>query len=138
MKKRGVVAVVVRENRLLVIRRSQFVKAPGLLCFPGGGIEPHETEPEALVREFSEELGALIQPAQRLWESITPWGVGLAWWLAELPRDAVLFPAEREVSEILWFTVSEMQDLPDLLASNHQFLFAWQQGTFSLPLDEQR
>lgn len=135
MNKRGVVAVVIRDNRLLVIRRSAFVKAPGLLCFPGGAIEPEETEPQALIREFSEELGATVQPSQRLWQSTTPWGVDLAWWLAELPAEAQFLPDPREVSEVLWFTLSEMQDLPDLLASNHQFLFAWQQGEFVLPIE---
>ena len=38
-RRRGVVGVIFREDRLLVIRRSLTVVAPGLLCLPGGGIE---------------------------------------------------------------------------------------------------
>ena len=36
-RKRGVVGVIFRGDRLLVIRRSMTVAAPGLLCLPGGG-----------------------------------------------------------------------------------------------------
>ena len=35
----AVVAIIVEQSKYLVIRRSAFVRAPGLLCFPGGGIE---------------------------------------------------------------------------------------------------
>ena len=42
--RRGVVGVVVEGGRLLVIERSQTVEAPGMFCFPGGGIEPGEAE----------------------------------------------------------------------------------------------
>jgi len=37
--RRGVVAVVMRGEQFLVIRRSQHVRAPGMYCFPGGTIE---------------------------------------------------------------------------------------------------
>src|SRR6516162_4199427 len=86
-RRRGVVAVVVRQGRLLVIRRSQSVVAPGTVCFPGGGIEPGESELDALVREIGEELGSRAVLIRPLWRSVTPWNVALSWWLAEL--DAV-------------------------------------------------
>jgi len=50
-----VVAVILRGERFLVICRSQQVRAPGMYCFPGGGIEPGETEEQALRRELLEE-----------------------------------------------------------------------------------
>src|SRR5437899_2455576 len=78
--RRGVVAVVNRGGRLLVIRRSQQVVAPGAICFPGGGIEAGESETDALVREVQEELGVAVMPLKRLWQSVTPWNVDLAWW----------------------------------------------------------
>ena len=37
--------------------RSQFVKQPGEVCFPGGKAEPGESVIEAAVRETCEELG---------------------------------------------------------------------------------
>ncbi len=60
-RRRGVVGVAVREGQLLVIRRSQTVEAPGAYCFPGGAIDPGETEQDALRREFQEELALTVR-----------------------------------------------------------------------------
>lgn len=45
------------EDALLLEVRSQFVKQPGEVCFPGGRVEPGESVTEAAVRETCEELG---------------------------------------------------------------------------------
>ena len=81
IRRRGAVAVVIRDARFLVIRRSAQVVASGAFCFPGGGIEAGESEEQALVREFQEELGAAVRPVRCIWTSITRWHVELAWWL---------------------------------------------------------
>lgn len=36
---------------------------------PGGAVDGHETEPQALVREFLEETGMLVEPVERLIEA---------------------------------------------------------------------
>lgn len=128
----GVAGVVARGEHLLVIRRSQLVRSPGKLCFPGGRREPGESETEALVREFHEELGAAARPLRRLWQSVTPWGVSLAWWLTSLDTDGPLFPFEDEVEAALWLTIPELRASPDLLESNLLFLDAHAAGVFSL------
>jgi 8-oxo-dGTP pyrophosphatase MutT (NUDIX family) len=130
--RRGVVAVIGRSQRLLVIRRSPHVEAPGTYCFPGGAIEDGESPQEALRREFREELGADIEPLEELWHSVTPWNVDLAWWSAQLWPDAKVQPNPAEVDEVVWLTPDEMQRLPTLLTSNHQFLDAWRRGEFRL------
>jgi 8-oxo-dGTP diphosphatase len=124
---RGVVAVVPRGNQLLVIRRSQYVRAPGAFCFPGGAVEEGEAESEALCREMREELGCDVVPLERLWRSVTAWQVALSWWLAELPPNAVLLPNPAEVESIHWLTVEELWELPQLLSSNRDFLVRWQE-----------
>lgn len=131
--RRGAVAVVVHGPRLLVIQRSETVRAPGKYCFPGGGIEPGETEAQALVREIREELGTAIAPVRRIWESKTRWGVHLAWWLGELDP-ATVMPNEAEVAGVYWFTPEEIARLPDLLESNHEFLGALRHGKIEIPL----
>ncbi|MFN9913320.1 MAG: NUDIX hydrolase, partial [Pirellulaceae bacterium] len=57
----GVVAVIQEGRRYLVIRRSLKVRAPGLLCFPGGHIEPGENFEEAILREMMEELSLPVR-----------------------------------------------------------------------------
>ena len=133
-EQRGVVAVVCRRQTLLVIRRSQHVVAPGAYCFPGGAVELGESEQQAVCREFREELGASVRPVRRIWTSVAPWRVRLAWWLAELDDDTRLEPNPLEVEGVHWCTADEMRALPGLLTSNLAFLEAWSQNEFELPL----
>lgn len=114
--------MVSRAGQLLVIRRSRDVVAPRTFCFPGGGIEAGESEPEALVCEFFEELGSAIEPQCCLWRSLTPWNVDLAWWSAKCDATQPLKPNPAEVESVHWFSPAEMLELPELLASNRSFL----------------
>jgi 8-oxo-dGTP pyrophosphatase MutT (NUDIX family) len=131
----GVVAVIPRGQSLLVIQRAPGVVAPLAYCFPGGGVHPGESEEAALQREVREELGVVIEPRQRLWHSITPWGISLAWWLAALPEDQHPRPNPAEVAAWDWCFHSQIQFLPNLLESNHQFLAAWRRGEILLCLE---
>jgi 8-oxo-dGTP diphosphatase len=133
--RRGAVAVIVRDGRLLVIRRSQHVIAPGLFCFPGGGIEPGESEQQAVVRELQEELGCAVTPRRRLWESVSSWRVHLAWWLSEFDERLPLTPNPLEVESIHWFTLGELRALPGQLESNYRFLEAIARGEVRLKLE---
>jgi 8-oxo-dGTP diphosphatase len=130
--RRGVVAVVYRQGRFLVIKRSQLVSAPGMYCFPGGGIEAGETEQEALEREMLEELAVVARPVRPLWKSTTRWGVQLAWWQAWLDESAELKPHPAEVESAHWLTADEFRQLQGVLPSNLEFLSAWKRGEFSL------
>jgi 8-oxo-dGTP pyrophosphatase MutT (NUDIX family) len=128
----GAVAVIVRDETMLIIRRSRTVRAPGAYCFPGGGIEEGESERDALVRELAEELSVRVTPLGRLWESVTPWGVHLAWWSAHLPAAETPVANLAEVEAIEWLTIREIQQLDGLLPSNHDFLAALASGHFSV------
>ena len=62
MKRARVVAAVVRRGgRILVTRRHPGGERGGQWEFPGGKVEPGESEPEALGREIREELGCAIE-----------------------------------------------------------------------------
>lgn len=129
----GVVGVLVRAGRLLVIQRSQHVVAPLAYCFPGGAIELDETEPIALVRELREELSIEVSPRRLLWRSKTPWNVELAWWLADVGDEVEPVPNPQEVHSYAWRSVDEMLGLDRLLESNRGFLAAWNRGELELP-----
>jgi 8-oxo-dGTP diphosphatase len=118
----GVVVVVVRAGRFLMIRRAEGILAGGAWCFVGGGIEPGETQAEAVRREFFEEVGGVVQPFRKIWEYCRGDGkLLLHWWLASLDGEALrLNPAE--VAECRWCTPEEISRLPDVLGSNTEFL----------------
>jgi 8-oxo-dGTP pyrophosphatase MutT (NUDIX family) len=132
-QRRGVVGVVMRDHHLLVIRRARGVVAPLVYCFPGGGIEGDESEEEALIREFREEVGVTLQPLRWLWGCVTSWNVHLAWWLGEIDADAVPVANPLEVESIHWLTVEEMGRMRDLLSSNREFLELVKCGEIALP-----
>jgi 8-oxo-dGTP diphosphatase len=130
--RRGAVAIVVRDGRMLVIRRSRSVVAPLTYCFPGGGIEGDESEEDALVREFREEIGVAVRPIRRIWQCVTPWKVRLGWWLGRLKPDAQPVPNPAEVESIHWLTPAEMIRLPGVLESNRTFLELVRRGEIDL------
>ncbi len=57
---RVVAAVVRRDGRILVTRRHGHAERGGQWEFPGGKVEPGESEPDALVREIREELDCAV------------------------------------------------------------------------------
>lgn len=120
--RRGVIAVVPRDDRLLVIRRSWTVRAPGAYCFPGGSVEPGESDGDALRRELMEELALEVEPREVLGESRSPWGVELCWMRATVDATAAWRLNEAEVQWAGWMTLAEMSRLDPLLPSNRDFL----------------
>ena len=128
----GVVGVIFRQQRLLIIRRSMTVAAPGKLCLPGGGIEAGETEPEALVREMQEELSIDVDPVRLCWRSVTPWGTKLAWWLACLDDQVIPIANPDEVAEVHWMTREEIRTAKGMLPSLPTFIDAWERGDVDL------
>lgn len=133
-QKRGVVGVILRQDRLLIIRRSLTVNAPGKLCLPGGGIEAGESESEALVREMMEELAIDVDPIRLCWRSVTPWGTNLAWWLARLDEAVTPVPNPDEVAEVHWMSRAEIRTAQEMLPSLPTFVDAWERGEVELEL----
>ncbi|MFC4810943.1 NUDIX hydrolase [Paenibacillus sp. GCM10023250] len=70
----GVYGVCVRDQRLLVIRKTKGPYA-GRFDLPGGTVEPSESLLVALVREFSEETGSVIEPIRTIGakDFVLPW-----------------------------------------------------------------
>ena len=126
------VAIVTREQKFLTIKRSATVRAPGKICFPGGGIEPGETADQAAVREMREELNVEIKPISFVWKSSSPRGFELYWWRCELLEDQTIVPNLEEVESFHWMTQAEMVAEPELLDTNDAFFKALNRGEFQL------
>jgi 8-oxo-dGTP diphosphatase len=122
--KEGVVVVIRDDRRLLIIQRAAHIFAGGAWCFVGGGIEPGETQAEAVAREFTEEVGGAVTPGRKIWEYLRPDGrLRLHWWTAELISDpATLQPNAEEVAALRWAAPDEVARLSGLLESNRRFL----------------
>jgi mutator protein MutT len=129
----GAVGIVVENNEFLVIRRSAFVRAPNMLCFPGGTIEVGETPEQAVVRELNEELGLIVDSPQMIWQSRTSWGTLLDWLVVERHPESQPRANEREVAEFMWLEPSRLLKRPDLLGSMPDFFGAWAHQVFELP-----
>lgn len=133
-ERRGAVGVIVRSDRLLVIERSQTVRAPGRLCFPGGGIEAGETDEEAVRRELTEELNVDTTPLRCVWQNATQSGVLLYWWLVELAGDQQPVANPTEVADWFWMTPDEIAAHPDTLETNREFVRCLKRGEICLDI----
>ncbi|MEZ6135432.1 MAG: NUDIX domain-containing protein [Pirellulaceae bacterium] len=129
----GAVAIVVEDEKFLVIRRSQHVRAPNLLCFAGGTIEVGETPEETIVRELDEELSLQGVARQHVWQSRTSWGTLLEWVLVERQADSYPVANPAEVAEWMWMGGDELLRHPELLPSVPAFFDAWARKQFELP-----
>ncbi|MBU2662845.1 (deoxy)nucleoside triphosphate pyrophosphohydrolase [Actinoplanes bogorensis] len=61
-----VAAVIIADGRVLACERSAPPEVAGRWEFPGGKVEPGETDQEALARECSEELGVRVEVGDRV------------------------------------------------------------------------
>ncbi len=83
--------------------------------FPGGKVDPGETEQEALIRECIEELGVRIEVFDRIGDDIplTHGRAVLKVWTARL-LDGVPYPHEH--GELRWLAADELDSVPWLPA----------------------
>jgi 8-oxo-dGTP diphosphatase len=61
---RVVAALVERDGRYLITQRRENAVLPLLWDFPGGRVEPGESDAAALAREVAERLGATVEVGQ--------------------------------------------------------------------------
>jgi 8-oxo-dGTP diphosphatase len=108
-------AIMDAEGRVLGAERAAPPAMAGMWEFPGGKVEPGESELDALLRECEEELGVGIEVIERLGGDI-PLKSGTAVlkvWTARLVRGE---PQALEHAELRWLAHSELDDVPWLPA----------------------
>jgi len=124
-------AAIVRDGRVLAARRTTPASAAGRWEFPGGKVEPGETDEESLVREVAEELGMAVTVLRWL-DGSTPIGerhllrVALAATDGCEPvpteHDAVRWLARDELDQVDWLAPDRpfLTELSDLLSTLEQ------------------
>jgi 8-oxo-dGTP diphosphatase len=117
-------AAVLRDGRVLACRRTAPAALAGLWEFPGGKVDPGESDEQALVRELAEELGCSARLSERIGPDL-PIGdsavlrVYLATLEGEpqlLDHDAHRWLSAAELDEVPWIpvdapVVAELRDL---------------------------
>lgn len=103
---RVVCACVLRAERVFVARRGPTMEHGGTWEFPGGKVEPGESDEAALMRELVEELGWAIAVGPRVGEGTTG-RVHLVGYACVAEGEPTL--AEHDAGE--WFTAAELDTL---------------------------
>ncbi|MEU9888226.1 (deoxy)nucleoside triphosphate pyrophosphohydrolase [Sphaerisporangium sp. NPDC051011] len=109
-----VAAIIVDGGRLLAAQRARPPATAGGWEFPGGKVDPGETDEEALVRECREELGVEIAVGAKVggdWP-LGPGYVLRAWFARLVSGD----PHPHEHLALRWMTRDELFDIPWLPA----------------------
>ncbi len=108
-------AAIVVDGRVLGCERAEPPESAGRWEFPGGKVEPGESDVDALVRECEEELGVVVAVGDRIGADV-PLAHGRALlrvWLARLVRGE---PQALEHRSLRWFSADDLDTVPWLPA----------------------
>lgn len=115
-----VIAAVVREgDRYLICQRPAHKRHGGLWEFPGGKVEPGESDLDAAGRELEEELGLTVDGVEA--ELFAIQDPGSAFLIAFVPVMVSGMPVCHEHDQLAWATPSELHSLP-LAPSDRRFV----------------
>ncbi|MEV8508687.1 (deoxy)nucleoside triphosphate pyrophosphohydrolase [Actinoplanes sp. NPDC051475] len=111
-----VAAVIVMAGRVLACERSAPPEVAGRWEFPGGKVEPGETDAEALTRECAEELGVRVEVGARVGPDV-PLAHGRAVLrVFEVTLQDGDVPRALEHTAMRWLAVDELGSVPWLPA----------------------
>ena len=117
----AVVGVVEQQGRFLMIKRASTATHSGWWGVPSGKIERGETQPEAVIRELTEELGISTRPIQCLWTSTSADGMWKTYWWETALVDGRVVPAAGEVEQVRWCSLAEIRRLSPLFETDLYF-----------------
>ena len=104
-----VAGVVVRDGAILAARRTYPPELAGRWECPGGKVDPGESETDALVREFEEELGIAVAAGGRVGPEIE---IGHGYVLHAYRADLISGEPSPSVHDaVRWVTASEIDSL---------------------------
>ncbi|MFM2484805.1 8-oxo-dGTP diphosphatase MutT [Celerinatantimonas yamalensis] len=107
-----VVGVILKDEQVLIAKRSAKQHQGGLWEFPGGKVESGESELDALARELEEELGIMIitdhcQKRLEIHHQYSDKAVGLhIYWVSDFSGE----PQGQEGQLICWVSCAQLAD----------------------------
>jgi 8-oxo-dGTP diphosphatase len=103
-------AAVVRDGRVLAARRTKPAHLAGMWEFPGGKVEPGESDVEALLRELEEELGVTARVGPRVGPDLLLGDTAVM--RVYLVTLLVGEPQLHEHDAFRWLAADELQEVP--------------------------
>jgi 8-oxo-dGTP diphosphatase len=103
-------ALIQKDNKILITRRSPGKHLAGLWEFPGGKLENGETEQECLSRELEEELGIKVKVGEFFMENTHDYGtksILLKAYFCKQLTDSITL---NDHDMIAWVTKKELQN----------------------------
>ena len=99
-----------REGRVLAARRTSPPEAAGRWEFPGGKVEPNESDESAARRELAEELGVQVESVGEPDFSIAD--PDSPFLIVFVPTTITGEPTCHEHTALAWLTLAELAKLP--------------------------
>lgn len=118
----GVIGVIRRDDRYLIIQRSAQVRVPLAWCFPGGEVEEGESLHVALVREMREELNVDVKPSELLMTMRRPERNLVLYCVSATLNGHEPTPNPAEVAQCHWMTPGEIEGIADLLPGTMEII----------------
>lgn len=119
----AIAIVLLRGDRMLMIRRAAGVPRPGVWSPPTGWIEPGETPAEAVEREAREELGLILRAESEVWHchaEVDGRPLRIGWWLTRHLQGRPN-PEPAEVAEYRYVDSAGYFALQPTFAQHHPF-----------------
>jgi 8-oxo-dGTP diphosphatase len=107
---------MVIDGRVLACQRSQPPETAGWWEFPGGKVEPAETEGAALARECVEELGVRVEVGARFGADVPLAGGRAVLRVFTVRLLDGMMPRPLEHAELRWLGAAELDSVPWLPA----------------------
>ena len=111
LQQQVVVGIVEQAGKILLSQRSPNAHLPGFWEFPGGKLEPGETQYQALSRELFEEIGITVVSASFIWSDYYRYDDRIislaAWWVDRFTGQ--LLPKEGQ--PLQWVARERLKDI---------------------------
>ncbi|MBK7808177.1 MAG: (deoxy)nucleoside triphosphate pyrophosphohydrolase [Saprospiraceae bacterium] len=107
--------VILHENKVLCVQRSEIMSLPLKWEFPGGKIEKNETPEQCLYREIKEELGIYIEIFEKLTNSYYDYGsfeIILIPYLCKYLGDEIILSEHKEFQWLLFSELTKLEWAP--------------------------
>jgi 8-oxo-dGTP diphosphatase len=110
---RVVAAVIERDGKYLITQRRSTAVLPGLWEFPGGKVEPGESDEHALRRELRERVGVDVEVKGRMAHRLHRYdGYSVELNLYQTNILAGQEPQALRVNDVRWVASSEFENYP--------------------------